>query len=306
MPRTPRQNDVVTLMYVPGESGKIRRYHVRRSRIRKAIFVAFCAFAVLIAGSVDYVYALRERSELERLHRETGLQREQLEAYATRMGEIAGRITSIESLERKLRVITNLDPSDPTPLSGIGGVDEGILASQDLTWLSPGRRHEKMLESFDRLSEASEAQTKSLTALIMHLEDQTARLLGTPSIAPTKGWATSGFGYRTSPFTGNREFHRGLDIAGRIGTPIKAPADAQVLFVGRRRALGNTVVLSHGYGVDSIYGHLADVLVKPGQKVKRGDQIATMGTTGRSTGPHLHYQIEVAKKPVNPRNYILD
>ena len=76
--------------------------------------------------------------------------------------------------------------------------------------------------------------------------------------------------------------------------------------MGRKRALGNTIVLSHGYGVDSIYGHLADVLVKPGQKVKRGDQIATMGTTGRSTGPHLHYQIEVAKKAVNPRNYILD
>ena len=150
MPRTPRQNDVVTLMYVPGESGKIRRYHVRRSRIRKAFFVAFCALAALIAGSVDYVYALRGRPELERLHRETGLQREQLEAYATRMREIAGRITSIESLERKLRVITNLDPSDPDPAfrnRRCGRGDSGFAGSHLALARSPSREDARELRS---------------------------------------------------------------------------------------------------------------------------------------------------------------
>jgi murein DD-endopeptidase MepM/ murein hydrolase activator NlpD len=145
-----------------------------------------------------------------------------------------------------------------------------------------------------------------LAGLITHLEDQTARLLATPSIAPTKGWATSGFGYRTSPFTGNREHHRGLDIAGRSGTAVKAPSDGKVVYVGRKRALGNTVVIRHGYSIETIYGHLSEVLVKPGQKVERGEMIARMGSTGRSTGPHLHYQVEVNKKAVNPRNYILD
>ncbi len=301
-----RPSEIVTFMYVPGESGTIRRYQVRRSRIRKCVYAALLASAVLVAGSVDYVQARRGMTELERLRAETGVQREQLQAYAARMETVANRLTAIDSLERKLRVITNLDPSDPTPLSGIGGVDSGLLDSQDLAWLSPSRRHQKMTESFDRLGEASDAQAESLAALITHLEDQTARLLATPSIAPTKGWATSGFGYRTSPFTGNREFHRGLDIAGRSGTNIKAPSNGRVAFVGRKRALGNTVILSHDYGIETIYGHLDEVVVKPGAKVARGDLIARMGTTGRSTGPHLHYQVEVNKKPVTPRNYILD
>ncbi len=301
-----RLSDIVTFMYVPGESGTIRRYQVRRSRIRKCIYTALLVCGVMVAACVDYVHARRGMTELERLQGETSVQREQLQAYAARMETIANRLTAIDSLERKLRVITNLDPSDPTPLSGIGGVDSGLLDSQDVAWLSPGRRHQKMTESFDRLSDASDAQAESLAALITHLEDQTARLLATPSIAPTKGWATSGFGYRTSPFTGNREFHRGLDIAGRTGTSVKAPSNGRVAFVGRKRALGNTLILSHSYGIETIYGHLEEVLVKPGARVARGDLIARMGTTGRSTGPHLHYQVEVNKKPVNPRNYILD
>ena len=300
------KRSVVTFMYVPGETGRIHRYHVRRSRLRNGMFAALCALAALIVGSVDYVHARRGMSELERLRQETTVQREQLQTYAARMDEMASRLTNIDGLERKLRVITNLDPSDPTPLSGIGGVDGGLLDSQDLTWLSPSRRHQKMIEGFDRLSDASEAQAESLAGLITHLEDQTARLLATPSIAPTKGWATSGFGYRTSPFTGNREFHRGLDIAGRSGTPIRVPSDGKVVYVGRKRALGNTVVVRHGYSIETIYGHLSEILVKSGQKVERGETIASMGSTGRSTGPHLHYQVEVRKKPVNPRNYILD
>ena len=306
MSRQDQGEDFVTFMYVPGQAGNIRRYHVRRRHLRRGLVGLCCGFAVFALLSVDYVIARRGVSELSRLRAETGQQRSQIEDFAERMDKIAGHLTEIDRLERKLRVITNLDPADPLPLPGIGGVEGSLINADDADWLSPERRHSRMMESFDRISDAAEAERSSLGRLISHLEDQTARLLATPSVTPTKGWLTSSFGYRTSPFTGNREFHKGIDVAGRLGTPVVAPANGKVRFTGHRRALGNTVVLKHGYGIETSYGHLQEILVKPGQKVKRGEKIALMGTTGRSTGPHLHYGVSVNRKAVNPRNYILD
>ncbi len=299
-------HEFVTFMYVPGQSGNIRRFHVRRAHLRRASIGAVCLCVVFGLLSVDYVVARSRMSELERLRDETSSQRAQIEEFSERMEVISTRLANVDHFERKLRVITNLDPADPLPLPGIGGIEGGLLEAHQLTGLTRERRHQRMMESLGRLSEAAGSEEKSLMSLIEHLEDQTAQLVRTPSIAPTKGWVTSAFGYRTSPFTGNREFHRGVDIAARKGTPILAPADSQVRFAGQRRHLGNTVILRHGYGVDTVYGHLSEVVVKRGQKVKRGETIALMGTTGRSTGPHLHYQVEVNGVPVNPRNYILD
>ena len=296
----------VTLIYVPDASGTIRRFRVQRAWIRRGI-VGLAAL-VLVSGTlaVDYGLLRSKLGELEQLRTETRTQREQLIDYAEQMELISGRITAVSRLDRKLRVITNLDPSDPLPLPGIGGVEGDLLEAHQLTGLTRNRRHSRMMEGLKKLGHAAEAQEKSLAALIAHLEDQAARLVNTPSITPTKGWVTSSFGYRTSPFTGSREFHRGLDIAGRKGTPIIAPADGTVRYIGQRKALGKALILRHGYGVETIYGHLSETQVKRGQKVKRGERIALMGTTGRSTGPHLHYQVEVNAVPVNPQNYMLD
>ena len=302
----PANEEFVTFMYVPGQSGNIRRFHLRRVQLRRASVAAVCVSVLFALLSVDYVVARSRMGELQRLRAETSTQRAQIEDFSLRMGAISTRLSKIDNFERKLRVITNLDPADPLPLPGIGGVEDGLISLGDAGWLSSERRHRRMLEIADSLSEAAESQEKSMGGLIDHLEDQTARLLATPSITPTKGWLTSSFGYRTSPFTGNREFHKGIDIAGRKGTPVLSPSNGTVRFTGHRRALGNTIVLRHGYGIETVYGHLAEIAVKNGQKVKRGDAIATMGTTGRSTGPHLHYQVTVNRKAVNPRNYILD
>ena len=216
------------------------------------------------------------------------------------LGDISGR------LDRKLRIITDLDPEDPLPLPGIGGLEGDGLEPVRVAALTRRHRKRRMLEGLDRLEAAAEAQGQRLEELIAHLEARTARLGATPSLAPTRGWVTSDFGYRSSPFTGTREFHRGLDIAGRVGTPIVAPAEGRVRYVGEHPALGQTVILRHGYGLETVYGHLSEVAVKAGQKVKRGEIIARMGNTGRSTGPHLHYQVQAKGVPVNPRNYILD
>ena len=222
------------------------------------------------------------------------------------LATISEELTRISGFDRKLRVITNLDPADPLPLPGIGGVEGDLVGVAELATLTRDRRHQRILEGLGHLTDAASAEAESLSALIAHLEDQTTRLRTTPSISPTKGWVTSGFGYRTSPFTANREFHRGLDIAGRLGTPVYAPADGKIRFAGNRRALGNTVAISHGYGVETLYGHMHELKVKGGQKVVRGQEIGLLGSSGRSTGPHLHYQVQVNGVPVNPRNYILD
>jgi murein DD-endopeptidase MepM/ murein hydrolase activator NlpD len=130
-----------------------------------------------------------------------------------------------------------------------------------------------------------------------------------PEYSPVNGtsWLTSGFGWRASPFTGRREFHGGIDLAGRRGTPIVAPADGMVERVLHDDASGRVVVLDHGNGLETIYGHLDQVLVAQGQDVVRGQRIGALGSSGwRSTGPHLHYGVKVARKYVNPRRYLFE
>ena len=298
--------DLLTLMLVPGRSGNIRRFSVRRRLLRNyAVGVAVLALGI-VAMSVDYVRVRLSIGELGRMRVETRAQRDQLETYASRIEELSQTLTSLRRFDHKLRVITNLDPGDGLPLTGLGGIEGEGLESHHLSGLTRAQRDARIMESMDRLAEIGEEQEESFKELIAHLENQTAKLSHTPSISPTKGWITSGFGYRVSPFTTRRELHRGIDIAGRNGTPILAPAEGRVRYTGPDRGLGNTVILRHGYGIESVFGHLSEILVKPGEKVKRGQEIARMGNSGRSTGPHLHYQVTVNGVAVNPRNYMLD
>ena len=132
----------------------------------------------------------------------------------------------------------------------------------------------------------------------------------TPSIRPAKGRITSRFGFRDYPVSrfsrGSADFHRGLDIAARRGTEVMAPASAVVSSTGYDSSTGNYIILSHGYDLETLYGHLDRIHVRASQKVKRGDVIGTIGSTGRSTGPHLHYEVRISNQPVDPEYYILD
>jgi len=150
------------------------------------------------------------------------------------------------------------------------------------------------------------ALVESLRELEGLLQNKRVLLTHTPSLWPTRGWLTSGFGYRISPFTGLRQRHEGIDISNRIGTPIIAPADGVVTNIGREWGFGKILVISHGFGFITRFAHLDRIDVKIGQKVKRGEEVAKMGSTGRSTGPHLHYEVRVNGVPVNPLKYILN
>ena len=149
-------------------------------------------------------------------------------------------------------------------------------------------------------------QEQGFSELITFLEDQKSVLASVPSIMPTKGWITSGFKRRRDPFTGRMTWHRGLDVSTNVGTPVVAPADGVVTYSGRKVDFGNIVTIDHGNGYKTRYGHNSKLLARRGQRVKRGQVIAFVGNTGRSTGPHLHYEVLRNGIPLNPADYILN
>ena len=159
------------------------------------------------------------------------------------------------------------------------------------------------LASLDR---AAAGQETSLRGLNEYFEAQRSLLASTPTAWPARGWVTSDFGDRLDPYTAERMVHRGLDIATSPGNPVLAPSDGTVTFAGNENGYGKVLVLDHGYGVKTRYGHLSEILVHLGDRIGRGDKVALVGNTGRSTGPHLHYEVRVNGIPENPRKFILE
>jgi len=235
-------------------------------------------------------------------------QNNQIQAFAAEINKLKSKIVTLNNFEEKIRVIANLDQRrDQESLFGVGGsIPEDLSTDIDLSRHQTGLLRE-MHQQVDQLHLASTSQKGGFSTLLDALEGQKNLLACTPAIRPVKGgWMTSRFGYRISPFTGRRELHKGLDIASREGTKVIAPADGIVKYVGRKGLMGNTVDIDHGHGMVTRYGHLKTALKKRGEPVKRGEFIAEMGNTGRTTGPHLHYEVHLNGVPVNPIKYILN
>jgi len=323
--------DRLTVIVVPDERSPVRRYQLPRRWLVRAPWIAAAVLLALVLVVVDWVGLRLDVVDVERLRVEAERHRGDLAALDAQVRHLADDLERLREFERRVRVIANLPGAmtetrvPDAPLAGQGGpgedepapgseaappqssaaagpgpVSAGPHALFDVPRLAATRRRSAAL-----VAQAA-VQARSFAALVEGLRHAAARLEATPSIWPTEGWITSSFGPRTSPFTGRRQFHAALDIAARFGTEIVAPAKGQVAFVGRKGGLGRSVVIDHGHGIRTTYGHAAEVFVKRGQEVERGTPIAAVGSTGRSTGPHLHYVIEVEGKAVNPRDYILD
>jgi len=149
-------------------------------------------------------------------------------------------------------------------------------------------------------------EEQGLADLQEHMQDNVVRLRATPSILPARGWISSEFGYRVNPFSGSKTFHAGIDIANFTGTPVYATADGLVSYAGPRGGYGNVVQIDHGFGIVTRFGHNSKLLVSVGKRIRRGEKIAEIGSTGRSTAPHCHYEVVLNGRPVNPRAFILE
>jgi len=287
---------------------------VKNLTVSKALFrlISLCFMVGLILTAfVFYDYYSLTKQELEiniaKQSEEIISQRKQIQKFAEKVNALKSNLVELNNFEKKIRIIANIEkPSDKDSLFGIGGSIPEDLDSQAPLTKKYNSLIREMHAQTQQINLASINQQKGFESLIKYLEDQRNLLSSTPAISPTKGWVTSEFGYRISPFTGLREFHKGLDIATRLGTPIIATADGVVMFAGNQGFLGNVIVIEHGHGMVTHYGHVKETLKKRGEKVKRGDTIALVGVSGRSTGPHVHYAVLFNGVPVNPKKYILN
>jgi len=238
---------------------------------------------------------------------EISSQRRQILKFAEEINSLKANLLELNNFEKKIRTIANIENNSEQ--SGSFGVGGSVLEDIDIRVPVSKKSNSLMRDMHEQvklLTLASINQEKGFESLYEHLEDKLNLLASTPSIRPIKGgWISSGFGYRRSPFTGRREFHRGLDIAAQKGTPIFATADGVVTFAGNKGLMGKMIVIDHGYGMVTRYGHIYKLKKKRGDKVKRGDIIGLLGSTGRSTGPHVHYEVRLNGVPVNPQKYIL-
>jgi murein DD-endopeptidase MepM/ murein hydrolase activator NlpD len=291
--------------FILGNTGStIKRITVSRGIITcLTIFIAVC----LVLFSVVIYDNFNQQEEIVNQQEEIVNQRKQLKAFAADINSLKSKLVDLKDFEKKIRNVADIEEdADQENLFGVGGsipedFDTQIPITEEYNSLI-----REMREQTQQFNLAAINQKKSFESLFNNLEDQRNLLAATPAIRPTDGWISSTFGYRTSPFTGLREFHNGLDIATQKGTPILAAADGVVTFAGTKGLMGKLIVIDHGYGMVTRYAHIHKMLKKRGDAVKKGDTIALVGNTGRSTGSHLHYEVHLDGIPVNPAKYILN
>jgi murein DD-endopeptidase MepM/ murein hydrolase activator NlpD len=324
-----------TILLVPDRDAKVKKIRLEH---RMLVRVAVCAALVGLAlvGALAHYFSIVGKVAENELIRAENLElqnrwREAEQKFAhindeldrvKRLNANLRHITSLNDPDRKLNMPQS-EPGQAAPEFVGGGVASGtaaagmgpigklaggegrMIADGDAKALPPESDGD-LLKSLDSLDKKVKAQEQEARALKSYFEDQQALLASAPSIWPVRGWVTSDFSVRLDPYTGERVMHEGIDVATAAGTPVRAPSDGTVVFAGLEGGYGHVLVIDHGYGLKTRYGHLLRIDVKVGEKVKRGQFVAAVGNTGRSTGPHLHYEVRVNGVADNPRKFILE
>jgi murein DD-endopeptidase MepM/ murein hydrolase activator NlpD len=271
----------------------------------KIIFLLIILIGIF-SGALSYI--ILEGNSNKALFEEFTELKKENKKYLLKLNNINNEISI---LDRKFeRVGFNntllLLASELTPVSksvkqmGVGGPPE----RKEFYSLEIDLNVKNIEHSINRIEKLVELEKSSLENAEDKLTKLKRRLLHTPSIWPTYGYVTDGFGWRRHPITKRRQWHEGYDIANYPGTPVIATADGVIKVTKWWSTYGNTIRIDHGFGIETRYAHLKNIYVRPGQEVKRGQKIGCIGSTGRVTGPHLHYEVRVLNQAVNPYDYL--
>jgi murein DD-endopeptidase MepM/ murein hydrolase activator NlpD len=273
---------------------RVFRFYLKRPLFILAIGVLVSSFVCLVFFPFLLWQYWKKHKELQTAQNKLTYQ---TQTYGEKLEKLTKEVLALKETERRLKEALNIKTlgegkrKERVARGGEGGL-ENVLEE----------------EALENLIAEVKLRHKAFEELEKKLAQKLDRLKHTPSLWPVRGEVTSGYGWRKSPFCEEKlEFHTGIDISAPPGTPIRAPADGKVEKIWYDRALGLTIRIRHGYGIETVYGHLSKALVREGEAVKRGQIIGMVGNTGsRSTGPHLHYEVRLGGRAINPRHYLPD
>ncbi len=286
------------ILIVPHARAEFKKYTISSRSLRGVSLLALLLGLCGVLLPYYLVRTLHYSIRVERLERENSGLRETNTRFDDSLAELKDHVTEFENKSYKFALMAGVEElpgkNEAAGGSDFGGAAVGAPSVTDLRG------------QLTQLRERTQALRGTYSVLEKVYQDQSLLLASTPSILPVKGILGHGFGWRRDPFTGQREFHKGIDISAPTGRKVMAPADGIVVKASKLRGYGRVIYLSHGNGMMTRYGHLSELNVKLGQKVNRGGVIGFVGSTGRSTGPHLHYEVLVHSQKINPMKYILE
>ena len=288
-----------TFIVIPHASSQLHKLKLPVRTLHLLAGIGILSFFVVVALGFSYAKMAFKAADYDKLQTENTdlkIQKKNLEVVTLKLGE---KLSNLESISAKIQTLIENDNAKRTKTNGpaIGGSKVDYTTAELL-------RSANLQDGLDLLKGRTAEMENQLSLLEQVATKRATQLLFTPNIWPVRGTITSHYGNRADPFSGEAELHLGLDISALYNTQIHAPADGVILYAARKAAYGNLLIIDHGSGLTTRYGHLARPLVKVGQTVKRGDIVGLVGTTGRTTAPHLHYEVRRNDRPVNPRTYL--
>jgi len=292
-----------TFLYVRRGNAGVRSIRIHRILALSLAVVFLALFVSTISLIVRYGGYTRDAGRVASLERENQDLKERISGFQYKIDELERRMAVNFDQQNRARLLASLEPITPDVWDvGIGGpepVDRSDIRIAGLSVVD-------IEEELDKLVRQSQLQLDSYNEVVDILEKQKEIRDATPSIRPLRGgYLSSRFGRRMDPFTGRISYHRGIDYHARTGTPIMSTADGMVTMAKKRGNFGLAIEVNHGNGFKTRYAHLSKMLVKRGQRIKRGDIIGLVGNTGLSTGSHLHYEVIFRKVHRNPLQYVL-
>jgi hypothetical protein len=306
------------IIIVPKDKSQTKSVKLSGFTLKVLVMAAFLSLPLLFGAILS---ALHYQNELVSLKRQNYENHKLLENKNELMDKIAGLQKILSGMDQNVQHLSKvldidlesmkfgLGPVSDTEISLRNSTDDDLLAEvqfvDELTTTESKLTLNMVNKKLSELREASTVLTQKLEELFTQSKDKMRFVNAAPNQLPVDGWITSEFGMRKHPISGGSRMHYGMDIASPVGTPVKTSAEGRVVYAGGRSGYGNLVVVDHGYGISTLYAHLSAIDVKLGAVIKRGETLGKVGSTGSSTGPHVHYEVQVDGIPADPMAYVV-